>query len=178
MATKKANPLMDRIKDEFPRKLQLLYSVSPEEASDKQVYHVLSSIIVEILGAKRQSFINHTSSVGGKQIYYLSMEFLMGRSLKTSIYNLELADGIKEMLKPYDINLDKIYEMEPDAGLGNGGLGRLAACYLDGLATMALPAMGYSICYEYGIFQQKLEDGWQTELPDNWLPGGSVWLVP
>ena len=169
---------MDRIKDEFPRKLQLLYSVSPEEASDKQVYHVLSSIIVEILGAKRQSFINHTSSVGGKQIYYLSMEFLMGRSLKTSIYNLELADGIKEMLKPYDINLDKIYEMEPDAGLGNGGLGRLAACYLDGLATMAFPAMGYSICYEYGIFQQKLEDGWQTELPDNWLPGGSVWLVP
>ena len=101
MATKKANPLMDKIKEEFPRKLQLLYSVSPEEASDKQVYHVLSSMIVEILGAKRQSFINHTSSVGGKQIYYLSMEFLMGRSLKTSIYNLELADGIKEMLKPY-----------------------------------------------------------------------------
>jgi len=178
MATKKANPLMDRIKEEFPRKLQLLYSVSPEEASDKQVYHVLSSIIVEILGAKRQSFINHTHSVGGKQIYYLSMEFLMGRSLKTSIYNLELADGIKSMLKQYDINLDKIYENEPDAGLGNGGLGRLAACYLDGLATMGFPAMGYSICYEYGIFQQKLEDGWQTELPDNWLPGGSVWLVP
>ena len=178
MATKKANPLMDRIKEEFPRKLQLLYSVSPEEASDKQVYQVLSSIIVEILGAKRQSFINHTHSVGGKQIYYLSMEFLMGRSLKTSIYNLELADGIKSMLKQYDINLEKIYEHEPDAGLGNGGLGRLAACYLDALATTGFPAMGYSICYEYGIFQQKLEDGWQTELPDNWLPGGSVWLVP
>ena len=178
MATKKANPLMDRIKEEFPRKLQLLYSVSPEEASDKQVYQVLSSIIVEILGAKRQSFINHTHSVGGKQIYYLSMEFLMGRSLKTSIYNLELADGIKSMLKQYDINLEKIYDHEPDAGLGNGGLGRLAACYLDALATTGFPAMGYSICYEYGIFQQKLEDGWQTELPDNWLPGGSVWLVP
>ncbi|MBP5379906.1 MAG: glycogen/starch/alpha-glucan phosphorylase [Ruminococcus sp.] len=178
MATKKANPLMDRIKDEFPRKLQLLYSVSPEEASDKQVYHVLSSIIVEILGAKRQSFINHTNSVGGKQVYYLSMEFLMGRSLKTSISNRELADGIKDMLRQYDINLDKIYENEPDAGLGNGGLGRLAACYLDGLATTGFPAMGHSICYEYGIFQQKLEDGWQTELPDNWLPGGSVWLVP
>ena len=149
---------MDKIKEEFPRKLQLLYSVSPEEASDKQVYHVLSSLIVEILGAKRQSFINHTSSVGGKQIYYLSMEFLMGRSLKTSIYNLELADGIKEMLKPYDINLEKIYKMEPDAGLGNGGLGRLAACYLDGLATMAFPAMGYSLCYEYGISSRN----WKT----------------
>ncbi len=178
MAAKKANPLMERIRQEFPRKLTALYSVSPEEASDKQVYHVLSSIIVDILGTKRQSFINHTHSVGGKQIYYLSMEFLMGRSLKTSIYNLELADDIKAMLKEHDINLDKIYEYEPDAGLGNGGLGRLAACYLDGLATQGFPAMGYSICYEYGIFQQKLEDGWQTELPDNWLPGGSVWLVP
>lgn len=178
MANKKENPLMEKIRCEFPKKLQLLYSVSPEEASDKQVYHVLSSIMVEILAAKRQSFVNHTNSVGGKQIYYLSMEFLMGRSLKTSIYNLELADSIKSMLKEYDINLDKIYEYEPDAGLGNGGLGRLAACYLDALATEALPAMGHSICYEYGIFQQKLEDGWQTELPDNWLPGGSVWLVP
>ncbi|MDE6092531.1 MAG: glycogen/starch/alpha-glucan family phosphorylase [Ruminococcus sp.] len=178
MSNKQANPLMEKIKQEFPKRLQALYSVSPEEASDKQVYHVLSAIIVEILGAKRQSFINHTHSVGGKQIYYLSMEFLMGRSLKTSIYNLELADDIKSMLKQYDINLDKIYEHEPDAGLGNGGLGRLAACYLDALATTGFPAMGHSLCYEYGIFQQKLEDGWQTELPDNWLPGGSVWLVP
>lgn len=178
MANKKINPLMERVKNEFPKKLQLLYSVTPEEASDKQVYHVLSSIIVEILSAKRQSFVNHTHSVGGKQIYYLSMEFLMGRSLKTSLYNLELAEDVKSMLKGFDINLDKIYEYEPDAGLGNGGLGRLAACYLDALAATGYPAMGHSICYEYGIFQQKLEDGWQTELPDNWLPGGSVWLVP
>ena len=102
----------------------------------------------------------------------------MGRSLKTSIYNLELADDIAAMLKEYDINLDKIYDNEPDAGLGNGGLGRLAACYLDGLATQGFAAMGHSILYEYGIFQQKLLDGWQTEQPDNWLPGGSVWLVP
>ena len=178
MAAKKANPLMTKIREEFPKKLQSLYSVTPEEASDKQVYQVLSQIIVDILGSKRQSFINHTHSVGGKQIYYLSMEFLMGRSLKTSIYNLELADDIRSMLKEHTINLDKVFEHEPDAGLGNGGLGRLAACYLDGLATTGFPAMGYSICYEYGIFQQKLEDGWQTELPDNWLPGGSVWLVP
>ncbi|MBR4361209.1 MAG: glycogen/starch/alpha-glucan phosphorylase [Ruminococcus sp.] len=175
---KKTNPLIEKIKQEFPQKLQSLYSVTPEEASDKQVYQVLSSIIVEILGAKRQSFINHTHSVGGKQVYYLSMEFLMGRSLKTSLYNLEIADEVRSMLKEHTINLDKVFEYEPDAGLGNGGLGRLAACYLDGLATTGFPAMGYSICYEYGIFQQKLEDGWQTELPDNWLPGGSVWLVP
>ena len=175
---KKTNPLIEQIKQEFPQKLQSLYSVTPEEASDKQLYQVLSSIIVEILGAKRQSFINHTHSVGGKQVYYLSMEFLMGRSLKTSLYNLEIADEVRALLKEHTINLDMVYEYEPDAGLGNGGLGRLAACYLDGLATTGFPAMGYSICYEYGIFQQKLEDGWQTELPDNWLPGGSVWLVP
>ena len=169
---------MTKVKTDFLEKLKTHYNVAPEEASDKQVYQVLSSIIVEILKKKRQSFINHTNSVGGKQIYYLSMEFLMGRSLKTSIYNLELADDITDMLKEYGITLDKIYDNEPDAGLGNGGLGRLAACYLDALATQAYPAMGHSICYEYGIFQQKLEDGWQTEFPDNWLPGGSVWLDP
>jgi starch phosphorylase len=106
------------------------------------------------------------------------MEVRRGRSLNTSLYNLEMVDGVKEMLKEFDINLDRIYEYEPDAGLGNGGLGRLAACYLDGMATQEMPAMGHSIRYEYGIFKQKLEDGWQTELPDNWLPGGSVWLVP
>ena len=178
MSEKKVNPIMDNIKQSFLEKLHALFNVTPEEASDKQVYQVLSSIIVDILGKKRQNFMNHTHSVGGKQIYYLSMEFLMGRSLKTSLYNLGLVDDVKAMLAHDGINLDKIYEQEPDAGLGNGGLGRLAACYLDGLATTAMPAMGHSICYEYGIFQQKLQDGWQTELPDNWLPGGSAWLVP
>ena len=178
MSEKNVNPLMDKIKQSFLEKLHALFNVTPEEASDKQVYQVLSSIIVDILGKKRQNFMNHTHSVGGKQIYYLSMEFLMGRSLKTSLYNLGLVDDVKAMLASSGINLDKIYEQEPDAGLGNGGLGRLAACYLDGLATTAMPAMGHSICYEYGIFQQKLQDGWQTELPDNWLPGGSAWLVP
>jgi len=178
MATKnKANPLMDKIREEFPKKLQAMFSVTPEEASDKQVYQVLSSIIVDILGAKRQSFVNQTHSLGNKQVYYLSMEFLMGRSLKTSIYNLGIADELKQMLAEHTIALDKVYEFEPDAGLGNGGLGRLAACYLDALATTGFPAMGYSILYEYGIFRQKIQDGMQIELADDWLPGGSVWLV-
>ena len=168
------NAMMEKIKEDFLKKLHALYNVSPEEASDKQVYQTLSGIILEILKNKRQSFINHTHSVGGKQVYYLSMEFLMGRSFKTSIYNLEIAEDIRSMLDEYGINLEKIYDYEPDAGLGNGGLGRLAACYLDGLATQSHPAMGHSICYEYGIFTQKIEDGWQTELPDNWLTGGAV----
>ena len=166
------------LKQKLLSRLRTQFNVTPSEASDKQVYQALSAMIVEILREKRQSFINKCHSNGRKQIYYLSMEFLMGRSLKTSLYNLELVEDISKILGEYDINLDKIYEYEPDAGLGNGGLGRLAACYMDALATQAYPAMGYSICYEYGIFKQHLENGWQTELPDNWLPGGSVWLDP
>ena len=178
MANNQTDMLMEKIKSDFPKKLQVLFSVTPEEASDKQVYQVLSSIIVDILRTKRNEFINHTHSVGGKQIYYLSMEFLMGRSLKTNLYNLGIAADVSKFLKTSHINLDKIFEQEPDAGLGNGGLGRLAACYLDALATTGFPAMGYSICYEFGIFRQKLKDGMQIELADDWLPGGSVWLVP
>ena len=166
------------LKQELLSRLRTQFNVTPSEASDKQVYQALSAMIVEILREKRQSFINKCHSNCRKQIYYLSMEFLMGRSLKTSLYNLELVEDISKILGEYDINLDKIYEYEPDAGLGNGGLGRLAACYMDALATQAYPAMGSSICYEYGIFKQHLENGWQTELPDNWLPGGSVWLDP
>ena len=169
-------PDMKKIKENFLNKLELQFNVEPSQASDKQIYQALSAIIVEELKKKRQKFINKVHSDGKKQVDYLSMEFLMGRSLKTSLYNLEIVKDVEKMLKEYDIRLDDIYEYEPDAGLGNGGLGRLAACYLDALATQAFPAMGYSICYEYGIFKQKLEDGWQTELPDNWLPGGSVWL--
>ena len=166
------------LKEAFVNRLKLECNVAPNEASDKQIYQTLSAMMVETLKRKRQHFVNRVHSEGRKQAYYLSMEFLMGRSLKTSLYNLELVEDFTAILKEFDINLDKIYECEPDAGLGNGGLGRLAACYLDAMATQEIPAKGHSICYEYGIFQQKLEDGWQTEFPDNWLPGGSVWLDP
>ncbi len=166
------------LKEEFVNRLQLECSVAPNEASDKQIYQTLSAMMVDMLKRKRKHFTNRVHSEGKKQAYYLSMEFLMGRSLKTSIYNLELADDFTAILKEFGVKLEGIFECEPDAGLGNGGLGRLAACYLDAMATQEIPAKGHSICYEYGIFQQKLEDGWQTEFPDNWLPGGSVWLDP
>lgn len=166
----------NELKEKFVNRLMLECNVTPDKASDKQIYQTLSAMMVEILKRKRQHFTNRVHSEGRKQVYYLSMEFLMGRSLKTSLYNLELAEDFTSILKEFDINLEKIFECEPDAGLGNGGLGRLAACYLDAMATQEIPAKGHSICYEYGIFQQKLEDGWQTEFPDNWLPGGSVWL--
>ena len=154
------------------------FQTTPEDASDQQVYEALSKIVVGILKAKRRKFTVKTQSEGKKKVYYLSMEFLMGRSLKTSLYNLEMQKQATKVLKDMGISINGTYECEPDAGLGNGGLGRLAACYLDALAADGYHATGYSICYEYGIFKQKLEDGWQTELPDNWLPGGSVWLVP
>ena len=112
-----------------------------------------------------------------KRVYYLCMEFLLGRSLKNSIYNLNIADQYSAALQSYGITLDDLYELEPDAGLGNGGLGRLAACFMDALAAGEYPAMGFSLRYEYGLFKQKIIDGWQTELPDVWLPGGEVWLT-
>ena len=122
------------------------------------------------------TFTNAAESQNKKTVYYLCMEFLMGRSLKNTLYNLGLTDVMTKALQGLNIKIENIYEQEPDAGLGNGGLGRLAACFLDGLATQDYPAMGYSLRYEFGIFRQKLVDGWQTELPDRWLPGGQVWL--
>jgi starch phosphorylase len=152
--------------------------VSPAEATPTQIYKALSSIVVEHLKQKRHSYMNDVKRTGAKQVYYLSVEFLMGRSLKSNLFNLGMNEVATDAIKSaFNLNIDKVYEEEPDAGLGNGGLGRLAACYLDAMATCEYPATGYSILYEYGIFRQKLEDGWQTELPDEWLPGGGVWLT-
>lgn len=138
------------------QELQNEANVTPIDASDNQIYKALSAVVVGLLREKRRKFSNQVHSAGKKEIYYLSMEFLMGRSLKTSLYNLEINDMVTDILKKWDVNIDRIYDYEPDAGLGNGGLGRLAACYLDGLATDGYPAMGYSICYEYGIFCLKI----------------------
>ncbi len=158
--------------------LEYDYRTDAKEANVTQIYRALSTIVVNFMKEKRHNFMHENNSKGRKQVYYLSMEFLMGRSLKTSLYNLGMQNEAKAALEELGVKIDRVYEEEPDAGLGNGGLGRLAACYMDGLATCDYPATGYSIRYEYGIFKQKVVDGWQTELPDNWLPGGSAWLVP
>ena len=165
------------LKEEIVNVLDVKYGISPELASDKQLYEALAFIITRELSDKRHKYTTKVHSEGKKQVYYISMEFLMGRSLKTNLYNLGMVKAAQGALKDLGANLEAIYDQEPDAGLGNGGLGRLAACYLDGLATDGYPATGYSILYEYGIFRQKLENGWQDELPDNWLPGGKCWLV-
>ena len=159
-------------------KLSHYFGVSPETASDEQFYDAVSMIIRDKMAEMNVAFKKAAQNQDSKKIYYLSMEFLMGRSLKNNMYNLGYTDVFEKALASMDVKLDNLYEIERDAGLGNGGLGRLAACYLDGLATNGFQSMGYSIKYEAGIFKQKLIDGWQTELPDLWLPSGEVWLVP
>ena len=157
-------------------KLSRYFGVSPKEATIDQIYKAVVMSVRDILLEKRQQFHRVMKSKRGKRVYYLCMEFLLGRSLKNNIYNLGLGDAYSKALKYFNLTLEDLYEQEPDAGLGNGGLGRLAACFMDALATGNYPAMGYSLRYEYGLFRQKLVDGWQTELPDTWLPGGGIWL--
>ncbi len=152
------------------------FGVSPEQASDEFFYKATVMVLLQLMRERRSKFRKETESKKAKMVYYLSMEFLMGRSLKNNLYNLEMEDAMSEALSSFGVKLDHLYELEPDAGLGNGGLGRLAACFLDSLSSGSYPAMGYCIKYEFGIFRQKLVDGWQTEMPDFWLPGGSVWL--
>lgn len=167
-----------KAKELLTAKLSHFMGVTPEEATDEQYYKAIALIVRDMMGAGRAEFSKEAAKAGTKKVYYLCMEFLMGRSLKNNLYNLNLTETFASVLSDYGVKLESLYDCEPDAGLGNGGLGRLAACYLDGLATQGYPARGYSILYEAGIFKQKLVDGWQTELPDFWLPGGEVWLVP
>ncbi len=158
-------------------KLSRYFGVAPSEATKEQIYKAVVMSVRDIMLEKRQQFHIETKAKKAKRVYYLCMEFLLGRSLKNSVFNLGVKDVFEEALKPYDVTLSDLYELEPDAGLGNGGLGRLAACFLDALASGDYPAMGFSIRYEYGLFKQKIIEGWQTELPDVWLPGGEVWLT-
>ena len=172
--------MLNYTKKEFDKmlrdKLTSEYAVTLEVASDTQIYRALAMITREIMSDRQKKFQAKTLGSGHKQVYYLCMEFLMGRSLRTSLYNLGLNEVAEQVLADADIRIDQVYDQEPDAGLGNGGLGRLAACYLDGMATDCIPGTGYSILYEYGIFKQKIVDGWQQETADNWLPGGQVWI--
>lgn len=167
-----------KAKELLSAKLSHFMGVSPAEATDEQYYKAIALIVRDMMSAGRAEFTETAAKAGTKRVYYLCMEFLMGRSLKNNLYNLNLTETFESVLSDYGVKLENLYDCEPDAGLGNGGLGRLAACYLDGLATQGYPARGYSILYEAGIFKQRIVDGWQTELPDFWLPGGEVWLVP
>ena len=180
MTAKKERTILKYTKREFEKllkdKLMSECNVTLDMASADQIYRCLAMITRQIMSNRQKQFQSKVLGEGKKQVYYLCMEFLMGRSLRTSLFNLGLNEVAESVLADADVKIDTIYEQEPDAGLGNGGLGRLAACYLDGMATDGIPGTGYSILYEYGIFKQKIVDGWQQETADNWLPGGQVWI--
>jgi len=112
---------------------------------------------------------------GRKRVYYLSLEFLIGRLLFDSLSNLRIADTMRAALSELGVDLDRLRDIEPDAALGNGGLGRLAACFLESMATLGVPAYGYGIRYQHGLFRQAIKDGWQQEYPENWLNFGHPW---
>lgn len=153
------------------------FGAAASSLSNRQLYRCVATVVRDLLLEKRSRFNKQHKARQRKRVHYLSMEFLMGRSLKNNLFNMELDVLFAETLKKYyKVDIEDLYDCEPDAGLGNGGLGRLAACYLDGLAKENYPVMGHSLRFEYGFFQQKIVNGWQTELPDNWLPGGDVWL--
>ena len=180
MTAKKERTILKYTKREFEKllkdKLMSECNVTIDAASADQIYRCLAMITRQIMSDRQKQYQSKVLGEGKKQVYYLCMEFLMGRSLRTSLFNLGLNEVAESVLADADVKIDTIYEQEPDAGLGNGGLGRLAACYLDGMATDGIPGTGYSILYEYGIFKQKIVDGWQQERADNWLPGGQVWI--
>ena len=158
-------------------KLSRFFGVSAKECTKEQLYKAVVMTVRDILLEKRNKYHAVTKADKSKKVYYLCMEFLLGRSLKNNVYNLGIEQALKGSLSDFGVTLEDLYELEPDAGLGNGGLGRLAACYMDGLASLNYPTYGFSIRYEYGLFKQKIVDGWQMELPDEWLPGGEVWLT-
>ena len=180
MTAKKERTILKYTKREFEKllkdKLMSECNVTIDAASADHIYRCLAMITRQIMSDRQKQYQSKVLGEGKKQVYYLCMEFLMGRSLRTSLFNLGLNEVAESVLADADVKIDTIYEQEPDAGLGNGGLGRLAACYLDGMATDGIPGTGYSILYEYGIFKQKIVDGWQQETADNWLPGGQVWI--
>ena len=155
--------------------LLVRYGCAMESASPQQVYRALCYVVNRMLASKSAEFYKKNQ---GKQVYYMSMEFLVGTSLRNNLYNLGLEEIFTKALAKCGVDIHALYEMEPDAGLGNGGLGRLASCYMDSASTLDLPMTGYSIRYEFGIFKQKIVDGWQMEFPDDWLSMGDVWLVP
>ncbi len=154
------------------------FGISLKEANSNQFYKCVSMAVRDLLTEQRYEFKKQARKQQTKQIYYMSMEFLLGRSLKNHLFNMGITDAVSEIVSSYGWKMDDIYACEPDAGLGNGGLGRLAAAYMESLTNLNYAANGFSIKYDYGIFKQKIADGWQVELPDQWLDDGAVWLTP
>ena len=169
---------VEQIKEELLEKLSTTFGCGIEEATDEQVYQALAMMVRDEVMQRRSVSRGVRKQTGSKKVYYLSAEFLVGRALYNNMVNLVNEGNYLKALDELGIDRSVIFEEEPEPGLGNGGLGRLAACFLDSLTTLKLPAMGCSIRYEFGLFRQKLVDGYQVEVPDNWLDWGNVWEIP
>ena len=165
----------DEVRSAIEDRLCAYFAVTSETATDDQIFQASAMVIREIMS---RLLAVESPRAKKKEVHYMSMEFLMGRSLMKNAFNLGISEALVGALEDMGKNATDIFETEPDAGLGNGGLGRLAACYMDSMATLGMEATGYSICYELGIFKQKFSDGRQTEVADNWRLAAEGWLVP
>ena len=165
----------DEVRSAIEDKLCAHFGVTGSEATDAQLFQATAIVIREIMS---RLLVAEDPRHAVKEVHYMSMEFLMGRSLMKNAFNLGISEAVTGALEDMGRNASDIFEAEPDAGLGNGGLGRLAACYMDSMSTLGLEATGYSICYELGIFKQKFAGGKQTEIADDWRIAAESWLVP
>ena len=177
-ASRKRLTKKEELRDGIINKLSRYFGATPEEANKDQMYKAVLLSVKDMLSHKRTEFKKNVKEQEGKKVYYLCMEFLIGKSLKNNLMNLGICSEYAEILKEFGYDINDLYDMEMNAGLGNGGLGRLAACFMDSLTTLNYSATGFSILYEYGIFRQRIIDGDQIELPDVWMPSGESWLVP
>ena len=171
--------LLDKetLKKMIRENVKTLYRKTLEAASAEEVYQAAVFAVRDVITDKWMKTHDEYYEKDVKVVYYLSMEFLMGRFFGNGLINLEMYDEVKEVLEELGIDYNMVEDAEPDPGLGNGGLGRLAACFLDSLSTLQLPAYGCGIRYHYGIFEQKIENGYQVEAPDNWLENGDPWGI-
>ncbi len=167
----------EELKHMIRENVKTLYRKTLEHATSEEVYQAAVFAIRDVITDKWMKTHDEYYEKDVKVVYYLSMEFLMGRFFGNALINLEMFDEVKEVFKELEIDYNLVEDAEPDPGLGNGGLGRLAACFLESLSTLALPAYGCGIRYHYGIFEQRIENGYQVEAPDNWLENGDPWGI-
>lgn len=167
----------EQFKKDFEKKMLKLYAQEVESSSIREQYFTLGYLVKEYISESWAKTTNKYKKYGEKQVFYFSIEFLLGRLMSSNLLNLGFRDMAKEALAELDIDLNAIEDLEVDPGLGNGGLGRLAACFMDSMASSGIPGHGVGIRYKYGLFQQKIVDGYQVELPENWLRDDNVWEV-